>query len=70
MKYFISCAIPNRKLGIIQLEADTFEDMRDRVEKLCPYRAEFKPYSLEEFEDNLPVGEFVPMAKLKLLGYE
>ena len=69
MKYFISCAVPNRKIGDIQMECDNLEEMKTKAEKMCPEKCFFKSYELEEFEEEMPINEFVTMSQMIELGY-
>jgi hypothetical protein len=67
-KYFISCALPGKKLGGIQLECKP-EEMQAKAEELCPHKAHFRSFIVNTFDENMPVGEFVPYEKMKELGY-
>ena len=67
-KYFISCAVPNRKIGAIQLEAEDVLTAKIKAEKLCPEPSEFRIYELEEFDD-FPVGKFYNAKEMKKYGY-
>lgn len=67
-KYFISCITPKKQLGAIQFEADE-DDVQRKSEEMCPEPAMFRSYELVEFEDGMPVDEFVPVSKMKELGY-
>lgn len=69
IKYFISCAVPGRQLGAIQIEAKDQEESQTKAEALCPERAMFRSYVIEEFDKDMPIDEFVPTAKMKELGY-
>lgn len=67
-KWFISAITPKKQVGIMQFEA-TEAEYKNIAERLCPVRAEFRAYQIEEFEDGLPIGQFVDAASAKLLGY-
>jgi hypothetical protein len=68
-KYFVSCAVPGRKIGAMQFES-TDQEFQAKAEAMCPERAFFKAYELSEgFDEDIPVDEFIPAAKLKELGY-
>ncbi len=69
MKFFVSCITPERSIGVVQFEAASEDDMKSQAEKLAPCPCEFRAYVLEEFDADLPVGEFVSAAKAKELGY-
>ena len=69
MKYFISCINQTRQLGVIQIEAKSIDEMKQKAEGICPERAEFSSYELEGWEGGLPVGEFIPESTMKKLGY-
>ena len=69
MKYFVSCALPGKQLGLMQFEASSQAEMQETAEKLSPYKCFFRSYAIEEFDQGLPVGEFVSAAKAKELGY-
>jgi len=67
-KWFISAIIPNvGQVGIMQFEA-TEAEYQGKAEKLCPVRAEFRAYNIEEFED-FPTGQFIDSDSAKKLGY-
>ena len=68
MKFFISCINQTTQLGAMQIECDETE-VKAKSEKMCPERATFKAYGIPEWDDNMPIGEFVPMEKMKELGY-
>ncbi len=68
-KYFISAILPGQKqLGAMQFEASSDEACKKKAETLCPSRAVFRSYQVEEFDD-LPIDEFISSEKLKALGY-
>lgn len=70
MKYFVSCIIPGQKqVGAIQFEAEDLNEMQQIAEAKAPCRCEFKAWELQEFEGDMPIGEFVDAARLKELGY-
>jgi hypothetical protein len=69
MKFFVSAIIPgSHQLGVMQFEAENDEECRQKAENLCPQRAHFQSYELQEFDD-LPIGEFISADKLHSLGY-
>lgn len=68
IKWFISAIIPNvGQVGMMQFEA-TEAEYQDKAEGLCPLKAEFRAYNIQEFED-FPVGEFIDCNAAKKLGY-
>ncbi len=69
IKWFVSAIIPNvRQVGIMQFEATEAEHEK-KAEELCPVKAGFQSYRLKEFDDNLPVGEFIDAEQAKKFGY-
>ena len=68
-KYFISCAIPGRKIGAMQFEAENEDVAKKKAKEMCPERAHFRAYEFSEFDKDMPVDEFVSADKLKELGY-
>ena len=67
-KWFVSCILPGiRPLGLMQFES-TANEMQDIAESLAPCRCEFQAYKIPEFEDNVPVGEFVDFETAKGAG--
>jgi hypothetical protein len=68
-KYFISCVSLTKQLGAIQLETETLEEAQTKSEELCPEPANFKLYEVEEFDSEMPIGEFVSAERMKELGY-
>ncbi len=67
-KYFISCVQPDRQLGAIQFECDESE-VQDKSKAMCPEPAIFRAYEVAEFDEGIPLDEFVPADKMKELGY-
>ncbi len=67
-KYFISCITPTKQLGAMQFEC-TEDEVQQKSMKMCPEPAEFRAYEIPEFEENMPIDEFVPTDKMKQLGY-
>ncbi len=67
-KYFVSCITPTEQIGVVQLEVLP-KELKGKVEALAPCPCEFQSYELEEFEADLPVGEFINAAKMNELGY-
>ena len=67
-KYFISCIDEEKQVGAMQLEADENEYQKV-AEQLCPQRAIFRAYEIQEFESDMPVSQFVSVSKMKELGY-
>ena len=67
-KYFISAIQLDRQLGAMQFEAPNIEQAQAKAEDMCPERGIFRAYEVEEFDD-IPVDEFIPIEKLKELGY-
>ena len=69
-KYFVSAILPgHRQLGIMQFEADNEKEMITKAESMCPSRAAFRSYEVKDFEDELPIDEFVSAERLKEIGY-
>lgn len=72
-KWFVSCIIPNvRPIGGMQFEAEDDEDTVQNIaeglnpcECLCSYKA----YQIQEFDPEIPIGEFVDSDTLKEHGY-
>lgn len=69
-KYFVSCATPEKTLGAIQIEAEDKEDLQKLTEEICPEPAIFRAYEVSKFDDEIPIGVFVPAEKLIELGYK
>jgi hypothetical protein len=70
MKFFVSAIIPGvQQVGAMQFEAANEAECQQISESLCPTRAAFRAYELQEFEEGLPVGTFVEAKQLKELGY-
>lgn len=68
-KYFVSAIIPGvKQLGLMQFEA-TEENYQAKAEELCPEKAEFRAYEVEEFDEGIPIGKFVDAVTAKKLGY-
>ncbi len=67
-KYFISCALPCRKLGAIQIECEETE-VQQKSKDMCPQPAYFRAYEVTDFNDKMPIDEFVPIDKMEELGY-
>lgn len=67
-KYFISCAVPGRKIGAIQFECEE-DEFRKKAESMCPEKCNFRAYGIAEFEDGMPIDEFVSADEMKKLGY-
>ena len=67
-KWFVSCILPEKQLGAIQFEAEE-DDVKTIAEGLAPQRCAFRSYQVEEFDKNIPIGEFVDTQTLKDNGY-
>jgi len=68
IKWFVSAIIPNeRQVGMMQFES-TETEHQNKAEELCPVRAEFRAYKIQEFED-FPIEEFIDCISAKKLGY-
>ena len=67
-KYFISCINECHQLGAMQFESNV-DEYQKKAETLCPEKAIFKAYVIDEFEKNMPISEFVSSSKMKELGY-
>jgi len=67
-KYFISCINQTKQLGAMQFEAEEGE-FQKKSEDMCPKETSFRAYIVDDFDESMPINEFVPIAKLKKLGY-
>jgi len=68
-KYFVSCIIPSKQLGAIQLEAEDEAELKPIVEEMAPERCAFRAYVVDNFDEEIPIGEFVDAKTLKQNGY-
>ena len=68
-KYFVSAILPTQRIGAMQFEAANDIEMREKAETMCPYRACFKSYVIDEFDEGTPIDEFLPESKMDELGY-
>lgn len=66
--YFISCIQQKQQIGAMQFECEENE-FQKKSEDMCPERCNFRAYGIEEFDAGMPIDEFVPMSKMKELGY-
>lgn len=67
-KYFVSCIDPDKKVGAMQFECEP-DEVEEKSEKLCPQLANFRAYPVTQFDEKMPIDEFVPSSKMKELGY-
>lgn len=65
-KFFISCAVPGRRIGAMQFECEDSEQIvKEKAEKMCPERAAFQAYGISEFVKGMPVDKFVTAKEME-----